>query len=83
MHSSQKIVEHFRRNRTKESHEDIYIRTFDLRTKKITLQFHYGPSEITPTIREYMSPPKPEYGCEIKFNEDENVVDVVSGRAVE
>lgn len=30
-----------------------------------------------------MSPPKPEYGCEIKFNEDENVVDVVGGRAVE
>lgn len=54
-----------------------------MRTKKITLQFHYGPSEITPTIREYMSPPKPEYGCEIKFNEAENVVDMVSGRAIE
>lgn len=76
---SQKIVEHFRRNRTMESHEDIYIRTFDMRTKKITLQFHYGPNEITPTIRVYVCPPKPEYGCEIKFNEDENVVDAVSG----
>lgn len=50
-----------------------------MRTKKITLQFHYGPNEITPTIRVYVCPPKPEYGCEIKFNEDENVVDVVSG----
>lgn len=51
-----------------------------MRTKKITLQFHYGPGEITPTIRTYVCPPKPEYGCEIKFNEDENVIDVVSGR---
>lgn len=71
-------MEKFRRNAAIPHHEDILKRTFDFENKKIILQFQYGNDEITPIIRTYKCPPKPDYGCEIVFNEDENPVDMVS-----
>lgn len=73
----QKIVEKFHRNEDKLFHEDILERTFDIANGKMTIQFHYGDDEITPTIRVYKCPPKPEYGCEIFFDEMDNPVDMV------
>lgn len=52
-------------------------RTFDIAENKIILQFHYGKNDITPTIRVYTCPLKPDYGCEILFNEDDNPIDEV------
>lgn len=72
-----KIVENFRRNELVPFHEDILKRTFDMAETKIILQFHYGKDDITPTVRVYMCPPKPDYGCEILFNEHDNPVDEV------
>lgn len=66
------------RDPTKLPHKDISIRTFDIAARKIILQFHYGDDEISPTIREYNCPPKPDYGCEIIYIDSENVVDEVS-----
>lgn len=73
----QKIHEKFRRNELKVFHEDILKRTFDIAENKIILQFHYGKDDVTPTIRTYTSPAKPDYGCEILFNEEDNPVDEV------
>lgn len=70
-------MEKFRRNEKIPFHEDILKRTFDIAEKKIILQFHYGNDDITPTIRVYTCPPKPNYGCEIVFNENDNPVDEV------
>lgn len=54
------------------------MRTFEISKKIITIQFHYGPNEVTPTMRVYKCPPKPEYNAEVKFNEKEHNVDDVS-----
>lgn len=70
-------MEKFRRNERIPFHEDILKRTFDIAANTITLQFHYGQNDITPTIRVYKCPPKPDYGCEILFNEKDNPVDEV------
>lgn len=71
----QEIVEKFHRNAQKLACQDIATRTFDIANNKITLQFHYGYDEITPTIRVYKKPSPPDYGCEVIFNEKENDVD--------
>ncbi|XP_031633973.1 coiled-coil domain-containing protein lobo [Contarinia nasturtii] len=73
-----KIVEKFRRNEKIPFHENILKRTFDIAENKIILQFHYGYNDITPTIRVYTCPPKPNYGCEIPFSEDDNPVDMTN-----
>lgn len=70
-------MEKFRRNEKIVFHEDILKRTFDIAENKIMLQFHYGKNDIRPTVRVYKCPPRPDYGCEIQFNEDDNPVDEV------
>lgn len=74
---SQKIVERFERDLSKGADQDIFIRTFEISKKKITLQFHYGPNEVTPTVREYKCPPKPYYNSDVIFDEKGHVIDVV------
>lgn len=73
----QKIIEKFRRNEKIPFHENILKRTFDIAGNKIILQFHYGKDDITPQIRVYTCPARPDYGCEILFNEEDNPVDEV------
>lgn len=73
----QQIIERFRRNESLPFHDDILQRTFDITGNKIILQFQYGDNDITPTIRKYVCPPKPDYGCEIIFDEAKNPVDEV------
>lgn len=73
----QRIVERFRRNDSIPFHENILHRIFDIADNKIKLQFHYGEDDIIPIIRTYVCPPKPDYGCEIVFDETENPVDEV------
>lgn len=70
-------MEKFRRNEDIPFHEDILKRTFDIANNKIILQFQYGQNDIRPTIRTYTCPPKPDYGCETPFNEEDNPVDEV------
>lgn len=70
-------MEKFRRDEKIPFHENILKRTFDIAENKIILQFHYGRNDITPTRRVYTCPVKPDYGCEIRFNEEDNPVDEV------
>lgn len=53
------------------------MRTYNLTTNEITIQFHYGNDDIRPTIRKYKIPPKPDYGNKITFNEEDNPIDEV------
>lgn len=62
------VCERFRRDPNKEARHDIEVRTFDLASALIRLQYHYGMDEITPTIRVFKRPPEPEYGCEIIYD---------------
>lgn len=73
-------MEKFRRNESIPFHEDILKRTFDIADNKIILQFQYGKNDIRPTIRIYTCPPKPDFGTEIPFNEEDNPVDEVYSR---
>lgn len=67
------VCETYQRNPKREARDDIAIRRFDLKNGFIRLQFHYRQDEITPTIRIFKRPPKPEYGCEIIYDyEDRN-----------
>ncbi|XP_055904389.1 coiled-coil domain-containing protein lobo [Eupeodes corollae] len=62
------ITEKFQRDHTKPANEDIAIRSFQLSKNKILLKFHYLCGALTATIREFIKPPKPDYGQEIIFD---------------
>lgn len=70
--------ETFRRNEAKAFFDDIFKRTLNISDNEITIQFHYGNNDIRPTIRKYKIPPKPDYGNQITFNEQDNPIDEVN-----
>ena len=62
------VEENFERDPKKPALEDIAIRKFLFLENKIFLQYHYEDFYITATTREFIKPPKPTYGEEIRFD---------------
>lgn len=62
------VEEHFEKDEKKASLDDIAIRRFLFLDNKIFLQYHYEDFYITATTREFIKPPKPTYGEEIRFD---------------
>lgn len=66
----QLITEKFHRNPDVDSDRDIAVRTFDLATNQISVQFQYATDSITCNRRVYFKPPTPDYECEYLYSSD-------------
>ena len=66
--SLQKMFEKFRRNPSIPASKDIAERTFILKQRKIMITFHYAKGALTASTREFLKPPKPNYGEELIFD---------------
>uniref|UniRef100_W8AYE9 Dynein regulatory complex subunit 7 n=1 Tax=Ceratitis capitata TaxID=7213 RepID=W8AYE9_CERCA len=65
-----KTTEKFKRQSTENvpAYKDIAVRTIDFALGKILLKFHYALGALTSSTLEFIKPPKPDYGHEIKFD---------------
>lgn len=67
----QQIVEKFNRNLPVPASRDIAIRQFLLSENSIFIRFHYAKDAISSSTRTFVKPPKPDYGCETVFSQDD------------
>ncbi|XP_053969983.1 coiled-coil domain-containing protein lobo-like [Anastrepha ludens] len=65
-----KTIEKFQRqtNGNIPAYKDIAVRTILFSQRKIVLKFHYARGALTSSTLEFIKPPKPNYGQEIKFD---------------